>query len=87
MRSCMGMPRQDLRTFFDELPDHRVKRTRKHELVDIVLLMLVATIMGVQGWDEIHLFGVSRLEQLRSLLRLKNGVPSADTLRRVIGGL
>jgi len=87
MRSSVGMPRQDLRTFFDELPDHRVKRTRKHALVDIVLLTLVATILGVEGWDEIHLFGVSRLEQLRPLLRLTNGVPSADTLRRVIGGL
>jgi predicted transposase YbfD/YdcC len=81
------MPRQDLLTFFDELPDHRVARTRKHNLVDIVLLVLIATILGVQGWDDIHVFGVSRLEQLRTVLVLHNGVPSADTLRRVIGGL
>jgi len=81
------MTRRDLRTFFDELPDHRVLRTRKHKLVDIVLLVLVATIMGVEGWDDMHLFGVSRLEQLRTVLSLANGIPSADTLRRVIGGL
>lgn len=81
------MSSRDLRTFFDELPDYRVVRTRKHKLVDIVLLVLVATIMGYEGWDDIHLFGVSRLEQLRTVLSLANGVPSADTLRRVIGGL
>ena len=49
MRSSVRMPRQDLRTLFDELPDYRVKRTRKRALVDIVLLTLVATILGVEG--------------------------------------
>ena len=70
------MPRQGLRTFFDEVPDHRVKRTRKHKLVDIILLVLIATILGCEGWDDIHLFGVSRQAQLEAVLGLANGVPS-----------
>lgn len=81
------MARRDLRTFFDELPDPRVQRTRKHKLVDVVLLVLIATIMGIEGWDDIHVFGVSRLKQLKAVLDLANGIPSADTLRRVIGAL
>jgi len=44
------MARQDLRTFFDEPSEPCVARTRKHNLVDIVLLVLNATLLGVEGW-------------------------------------
>ena len=51
------MAGRDLRTLFDELPDHRVACTRKHNLVDIVLLVLIATLLGVEGADDIRMYG------------------------------
>lgn len=74
-------------TYFDALPDPRVKRTRRHKLSDIVVIMLLAAICDCPGWDAAHDFIEQGPDQLRGLLELPNGVPSADTLRRVITAL
>lgn len=69
------------------LPDPRVERTRRHKLVDIVTLVLIGVMGGCKAWDELHDYVASGHEQLRTLLELPNGIPSADTLRRVMGAL
>lgn len=47
------MLRRDLRELFAELPDARVQRTRRHRLTDILVTVLMGTILGCEGWDEI----------------------------------
>ena len=47
------MARTDLRTLFDEVPDPRVQRTRRHPLTDVLCLVLLGTITGCRGWDAI----------------------------------
>jgi predicted transposase YbfD/YdcC len=74
-------------TIFVTLPDPRVERTRRHKLVDIVTLVLVGVLGGCKAWDELHDYVASGEEQLREILELPNGIPSADTLRRVMGAL
>ncbi len=76
-----------LRDFFSDLPDPRVERTRKHKLNDIILMVLVGMITGCRSWDSIHFFVKMGPPPLRALFELPNGVPSADTLRRVISAL
>ena len=76
-----------LRDFFDELPDPRVERTRKHLLSDILLIVLAGMLTGCRGWDAIHEFVKMGPPELLRLLRLPNGVPSSDTLRRTISKL
>jgi len=39
---------------FEEVPDPRVERTRRHKLVDILVITLVATICGCSGWDAMY---------------------------------
>ena len=39
-------------------------------------------ICGAESWDDIELFGESKLDFLRTFLPFKNGIPSDDTLRR-----
>jgi hypothetical protein len=39
--------------FFDQVPEPRVERTRRHKLVDILVIALVSTICGCEGWDAI----------------------------------
>ncbi len=72
---------------FDALPDPRVERTRRHKLSDIILIMLVAAICGCRGWEAAYWFIEDGPPERRALFELPNGVPSPDTLRRVMRAL
>lgn len=63
--------------------DPRVERTRAHSLVDILVLSVLAVLCGAEGWEDIELFGKTRLRWLKKFIKLKNGVPSHDTISRV----
>lgn len=63
--------------------DPRVDRTKAHELVDILVLSVLAVLCGADGWEDIELFGKIRLSWLRKFIKLHNGVPSHDTISRV----
>lgn len=78
------MARTDLRALFDEIPDPRVQRTRRHRLTGVLMLVLLGTVVGCSGWDAIEDFAYEREAELRELLGLLGGIPSADTLRRVM---
>jgi len=79
--------RQSVAIFFDEIPDPRVERTRRHKLSDILLIVLIGTICECKGWDALHQFTEDSDEYLESILELPHGVPSADTIRRVMSAL
>src|SRR5690606_28350862 len=81
------MARRDLRVLFDEMPDPRVQRTRRHRLTDVLVLVLLGTVAGCQGWDDIRDFCKEREAELGEVLVLAGGMPSADTLRRVMAAV
>jgi predicted transposase YbfD/YdcC len=68
---------------FAPLRDPRIARTRRHPLINIVMIVLAATLAGAKGWDEMVEFALAKFDLLARLLDLTRGVPSADTLRRV----
>jgi predicted transposase YbfD/YdcC len=72
---------------FSELVDPRVERTRRHLLSDVLTLSVLAVIAGAEGWEDIEDFGHSKEEWLRQYLRLENGIPSHDTISRVLQAL
>lgn len=72
---------------FENLTDPRIKRTRRHELFDLVVVALCGTIAGADSWIDIERFGNERLAWLRTFLRLENGIPSHDTFGRVFSVL
>lgn len=72
---------------FSDLVDPRVERTRKHKLIDIVMLVLCTTIVGCKGWDEMWETAEDGEEYFREFLELPNGIPCADTFRRVMTAL
>lgn len=63
--------------------DPRIERTKAHDLKDILVLSVLAVLCGADGWEDIELFGKIRLSWLRKFIKLKNGVPSHDTISRV----
>ncbi len=47
------------------------------------MIAILAIISGAEGWDDIELYAESHQAWLEELLELRNGVPHADTYRRV----
>ncbi len=75
------------RTFIDHLSsiaDPRRVHKKLHELVDILFLSTCAVLAGADGPTEIEAFGVDRIEWLRKFVPLAKGVPSHDTIGRVL---
>lgn len=68
---------------FENLTDPRIERTRWHELVDIVVIAICGTICGCDSWEDLPRYGKAKYEWLKTFLRLRNGIPSADTFARV----
>jgi predicted transposase YbfD/YdcC len=72
---------------FSSLPDPRVERTRKHKLIDILVITIAAVLSGCDDWNEIELYGNSKKEWLKTFLELAEGIPSHDTFNRVFAML
>ena len=72
-----------LHHYFGQLPDPRIHRNKKHLLIDIIVLSIIAVICGAESWDSIEMFGKSKKDFLSKILKLPNGIPSHDTINRV----
>lgn len=72
---------------FSTLKDPRVKRTRRHELLDILIIAVSAIICEADTWVDIADFGQVKLKWFQSFLHLPNGIPSHDTFGRVFAML
>ena len=73
-------------SLFDSLgqvPDPRRERTKLHQLVDILVIAVCATICAAETWEEIEEFGQAKESWFKKFLALPNGIPSHDTFRRV----
>lgn len=68
--------------YFSDLQDHRINRRKLYSVKEILLLTICAVISGCHSWDDIELYGKTKLEQLKLYLPYNNGTPSDDTLRR-----
>lgn len=68
---------------FSELEDPRIERSKKHSLIDIIVISLSAVIAGARGWLDIERFAKRKENWFQSFLELKNGIPSHDTIARV----
>ena len=53
----IGSP--SIRDYFAELPDPRVERTKRHQLLDILTIALCAVICGADSWVEVEQPGLS----------------------------
>jgi predicted transposase YbfD/YdcC len=73
----------DLSTYFAAVEDPRRERTKRHKLLDIIILAICGVICGAEGWVEIAEFGKEKESWLKTILDLPNGIPSHDTFGRV----
>jgi predicted transposase YbfD/YdcC len=73
--------------FFDGLTEPRMERTRLHPLMTVLVIALLSMICSGEGWEDMEDYGLGREAWLSTFLDLRNGVPSADTFRRVLSAL
>ncbi|WP_415838387.1 ISAs1 family transposase, partial [Polaromonas hydrogenivorans] len=66
-----------------QVPDPRIERTRRHELMDILVIALCAVIGGADNWVDVVQFGKAKKEWFATFLKLPNGIASHDTFGRV----
>ena len=69
---------------FSEVEEPRLSRSRPHNLLDILFICGAGTIAGCDGPTDIADFARSLLAWCRKFLGLMNGVPSHDTISRVV---
>jgi len=77
------MVQTSLHQSFGMLHDPRIKRCKRHALIDIIILSVLAVLSGAESYDSIELFGKLNIEFLKQLLSLENGIPSHDTINRM----
>jgi len=75
--------KEDLEVAFLGIEDPRVDRTKKYPLSEILFLVLLGSLMGVESWRGIEMVGGERLSLLRLFFPYENGVPSHQTIGRV----
>ena len=66
-----------------QLTDPRLKRKRKHELIDVLMIAVTALLCGAENFTLMAQFGKAKESWLRTFLTLAHGIPSHDTFRRV----
>ena len=72
---------------FSALKDPRQSWKVVYPLPEIMLLVLCATMSGMEDFVEIRLWGRERMDFLRRFLPYKRGLPSHDTLNDVMNAL
>lgn len=74
---------RSLMDYLDALEDPRIDRTKKHALIDILVIAICAAVCGAKTWTDIEDFGNAKLDWFETFLNLEHGIPSHDTFRRI----
>ena len=69
---------------FRKIDDPRMPGMIEYPLEEILLIAFLAVLGNADTWLEIEDFGRAKERWLRKFMRLKNGIPSHDTFRRVL---
>ncbi len=57
---------------------------RKHDLVDVMFLVISAIMAGAEGWRDIQTFGDSKADWLRLYRPFTHGIPRRHTIARIL---
>ena len=80
-------PSRAILDHFSALQDPRQRWRVIYPLPEILLLVLCATLCGMEDFVETKLWGEERLPFLRRFLPYERGIPAHDTLNDVVNGL
>src|SRR5713226_1146547 len=61
---------------FGSLADPRIDRTKRHWLIDIVVISICAVVCGAEDWVAIAEYGQAQQAWFSQFLELPHGIPS-----------
>ncbi|HIF9433871.1 TPA: ISAs1 family transposase, partial [Photobacterium damselae] len=64
--------------------DTRSDINQKHDLIDIIFLVISAITAGSEGWQDIETYGEHKLEWLRKYRPFTHGIPRRHTIARIL---
>ena len=73
-----------LKESLETINDTRIDRCKKHSLVNILMIVFFGLLCGYKSVEAIHLYAELSIKTLKKYLDLSNGIPSADTILRVL---
>lgn len=57
---------------------------QKHDLVDVIFLVISAIMAGAEGWRDIETYGDSKQDWLKQYRPFTNGIPRRHTIARIL---
>lgn len=79
--------RRSVLQHFQQIKDPRVDRTKRHSLMAIITIAILAVLAGADSFVAIETYGKAKQTWLEKFLDLPDGIPSHDTFARVLGAL
>jgi len=79
----MGTKFKSLACHLKTLPDPRKEKGRRHVLLDVLVIAVLAALCGIDDWESTEYFAKGQEDWLRTFLALPNGIPSHDTFNRI----
>lgn len=74
-------------SYFAAVEDPREARGKRHLLLDILCIAILAVICDANDYQEIEGYGLAKKQWLSSFLELPHGIPSAATFRGVFAAV
>jgi hypothetical protein len=73
--------------YFDDLEDPRCSINRQHLLGDLIVISVCGVLAGADGPKAIGVWARAHAEWLQQYLELPHGIPSHDTIGRLLAAL
>jgi predicted transposase YbfD/YdcC len=75
---------KELLKHLEQVTDARQEKKVRHKMKDVIALVFFASVGNADDFVEIEAFGEEHEDFLRKHLELSNGIPSHDTIQRVM---
>lgn len=79
--------KSNLLSYFSEMKDTRIERTKRHLFDDIVFIGIASVLSGDDSWNDMEEYGEIKKEWLSRFLELPNVIPSHGTFNRFFSTL
>ena len=70
--------------YLSVVEDTRSDINQKHDLIDVMFLVISAITSGCEGWQDIEIYGDEKLDWLRQYRPFINGIPRRHTIARIL---
>ena len=81
------MCNKNIKKLFEGITDSRIERTKLHSIESILYVVLCGTMAGINTWIGFQDYAKEHEDTLKDWIDLSNGIPSHDTIARVISSL